>query len=229
MTAAERKRERHERRLALAGDARTLRDRGMLYREIADVLGIGVSYAEELVSDPNGEKMRRRREKYAGKCVDCGARTYSGNFTPPERCRKCAPAHLKIWTREAILAAFRREWAETGEVPCASVWAGAGRPEWAPTTTVVAREFGSWNAGVRAAGLTPRKVGGKRGDSTAEERAAVLKVYAERGLGAAMAVSGRSRSAIQRWEAEAGVSSGRRVRAREPMLLVDLLAQGRAA
>lgn len=64
-------------------------------------------------------------------------------------------------TRAAAIEALRA-WAEEhdGVTPSQAVWRGR-RPFGAPSITAISNVFGSWNEGLRAAGLTPRKPGEK--------------------------------------------------------------------
>ncbi len=78
------------------------------------------------------------------------------------------------WTPEAIVAALRRFHEEFGRTPSAREWnttvarrrhpdlaARQRSGEW-PDTSIVQRVFGSWNAGIEAAGFTPRPTGHNR-------------------------------------------------------------------
>jgi hypothetical protein len=60
------------------------------------------------------------------------------------------------YTDEQITAAIQRHYAETGQLPTHNAWSKGDRPSYAPTSYTVARKFGSWPAGIEAAGLTPR-------------------------------------------------------------------------
>lgn len=115
----------------------------------------------------------RKRTLYTGTCVDCGGRTgYNGTTTPSERCLTCSIRRNTYWTQERIIEAIR-EWSdENGEPPTATQWNPAQARQqglnwmadryqsgaW-PATSHVQHRFGSWNAGIRAAGFTPRKPG----------------------------------------------------------------------
>jgi hypothetical protein len=61
------------------------------------------------------------------------------------------------WTRDGITTAIQRHKAETGDLPTHNAWSKADRPSYAPTSATVARAFGTWTAGIEAAGLAPRK------------------------------------------------------------------------
>lgn len=111
----------------------------------------------------------RKATLYGGTCIDCGARTDGSNGPggAPERCIVCAGRARVVWTREAILAAIR-QWAEQhGQPPAATDWNATlaryfyrpERPAEYPSVDTVQREFGSWNAGIAAAGFDPTPVG----------------------------------------------------------------------
>lgn len=128
---------------------------------------------------------RCRKAQYGGTCVDCGAPTngsdgYAGR---PMRCASCNGklhgGRNRRWTPELVVAAIR-DWAEEyGEPPAVPDWLpsqalrmndpGRARRFWDadgrwPHHTIVFRVFGSWNAGIRAAGYEPRAVGGGGGN-----------------------------------------------------------------
>jgi hypothetical protein len=58
-----------------------------------------------------------------------------------------------VWTRERVLVALRRDAARRGRTPVRADWSRAARRR--PSASTVAALFGSWNAGLRAAGLDP--------------------------------------------------------------------------
>lgn len=116
----------------------------------------------------------RRYTSYSGVCVDCGTPTYRGIAgTPPERCSPCSNRlHNTVWTAEAIIDAMQTWAREHGGPPTAADWnpnhaLATGHPEkaerfhagsWPFVSTVQAR-FGSWNAGIAVAGLSPAAPG----------------------------------------------------------------------
>lgn len=127
----------------------------------------------------------RKNTLYGGTCVDCGTRTaYTGHGTAhAERCVLCSAKHngalKKVWTREAIIAAFRGWAQEFGEHPAIPDWnptmarilndeERARRYEQRsgefPSPMTVVREFGTWNASVEAAGFVPRQPNGGGGN-----------------------------------------------------------------
>lgn len=132
---------------------------------------------------------RCRKASYGDPCVDCGARTSFGSETarvPEPRCRACSALLLRLWPREAIVAAIQ-EWASVhGEAPAVGDWnpyqarevyhddARAARYEadplrWPSHTTVYA-EFGSWNSALAAAGFVPRSAHGGSGNYRRQRR-----------------------------------------------------------
>lgn len=121
------------------------------------------------------EKDRARKRSYGRPCLDCGAITdgSNGRDKAPLRCDACTRAFLKVWTPEAIIGAIRLYAHRYGAPPTAADWNPSmarriGRDDWAdrfnsdadyPLTFTVQRVFGSWSAGIQAAGYTPRGVG----------------------------------------------------------------------
>lgn len=112
------------RRAERAAEAAELRAQGLLYREIAERMGISVSYAQDLVNDPDGSALRARKDTYRGTCKDCGAPTdgSNGRVGAPVRCIEC-------WARDAHetsvawLVAEIRHWADLyGRPPSAVDW-----------------------------------------------------------------------------------------------------------
>lgn len=123
---------------------------------------------------------RCRKGSYGDPCVDCGARTVYGAETkrvPEPRCVPCENARRTVWTQEIIIDRIR-EWVALYDTPPAM-------PDWNPVQARIINDperarrfyaaeghwpwfmrvierFGSWNAGVAAAGFEPRKRGGNR-------------------------------------------------------------------
>lgn len=147
----------------LVAEATRLRGEGLMWREIGARLGISHKTACQWVNDPDGQRMRARKDSYATACVDCGA-TVSGSDGPREhpRCLACAAAD-RAWSRGEIVAAIVRWNDEHGVPPTARQWTMESA-SWRPVTNTVVRVFGSWNAGIAAAGFEPLRPGHKRGD-----------------------------------------------------------------
>lgn len=199
-------------RLALA---RELREEGKMLREIGELLGVATQTVNAWLKDPDGHKLRARKDSYRGECIDCGKPTNgsSGPGKSPDRCVLCNGAHTRALSRRWILDSFR-EWHEMfGQQPAATDWEPAmhadgparqrarerrdatGRP-W-PSPTVVINNFGSWNAGVAAAGFTPTPVGNYR-DESKRRRGMTVERLARRERIAAMWLAGLSGPDIAR-------------------------------
>jgi hypothetical protein len=104
----------------------------------------------------------RKQFNYSTPCVDCGCETNGSDGRGHTRCGVCRARYqheAKFWTQERVLSAIRRAAAENGGVaPSVAIWF-SDRPDWAPSPNVVGREFGSWSAAVRAAGVQPARRG----------------------------------------------------------------------
>lgn len=135
-----------------AREARELRDSGLLLREIAERMGAAVSTVDAWLNDPSGAKLQARKDSYAGVCEWCGAPTdgSNGRDRAPVVCMEC-----RMWEPDVVLAAVRR-WASEhdGKAPSETDWRRRG--DYSPSAKTVQRLFGSWDAGIRAAGLRPR-------------------------------------------------------------------------
>jgi DNA-binding CsgD family transcriptional regulator len=182
----------------LAAQAADLRAQGLSGLRIAAQLGISKSYAYELINDPSGEKNRKRKDRYRGICVDCGApTTWWSRIGPAKRCRICSPVYLHetygIWSRERVIMAVQA-WADEhgGIPPTAADWnpnqaIKIGRPEKAekfyadgawPHVHTVMDYFGGWNAAITAAGFESRHPGhyGRENEGFAE-RTDIVAMY----------------------------------------------------
>ncbi len=143
-------------------------------------------YATEEAYQRSLEASRLAKRRRRGSCARCGGETrYNGRTTngPSDLCSACS--HLRqheerSWTRELIIRAFRRFQAETGRHPrvsdkmglCESQvlrFSGARIREFEqvedlglvlPPSQFVRREFGSWAAGLEAAGMPASSGGG---------------------------------------------------------------------
>lgn len=166
--------------------AREMRAGGSTLREISELLGRPISsVAEWCTDDAEAKSAARRRRSLAklgliGKCADCGGETRgrTSGEPVPERCRSCSRAHETAVAKARVIDALQRWYAERGEVS-ARDWStrtmrersGADRFG-APFPSSVIRMFGSWNAAVEAAGITPRKSGGRAEQKYVTERSA---------------------------------------------------------
>lgn len=102
----------------------------------------------------------RKRTKYGGTCEKCGAATNGSNGpgTAAKLCNRCVGSKKKLWTKETIIAAMKAWVEEYGDQPRSTQWQRS-TPGVHPGTSTVLYVFGSWNAAIEAAGLTPRKPG----------------------------------------------------------------------
>lgn len=130
---------------------------------------------------------RCRKSQYSVPCEDCGAPLNGSDGrgrNAPRRCVRCnniaQGAESKVWTSTAVVLAIQEWAAEYGEPPAVPDWnphtaehvlhdpARARRfreagGQW-PNFKTVYREWGSWNAAIKAAGFTPRAPHGGGGN-----------------------------------------------------------------
>lgn len=79
-----------------AAEARRLRDEeGRKHREIADLMGVSRWTVRSWLYDPDGSKMRARKDSYRGTCEECGNPTNGSNGPDktPKRCSACEMAN----------------------------------------------------------------------------------------------------------------------------------------
>jgi hypothetical protein len=121
----------------------------------------------------------RKLTLYSRRCVDCDAVCNTdGRVTgASERCRECAwrlNHETRRWTPETVITAIRR-WADEhgGVPPTAADWnptlASTPRGSEFPSLHTVMHEFGTWKAGIDAAGFDGFKSGhyGREGEDPA--------------------------------------------------------------
>lgn len=125
--------------------ARRLRNLGVRRTEIASQLGVTPSTID------NWMKARQ--------CIDCDEFVVRGDAV---RCLDCAQRHVSMeegdyWPQEQILDAINAFFVRTGRAPTSLDWRVATKKT--PNRNQVVRRFGTFNAAIRAAGLTPRKTG----------------------------------------------------------------------
>lgn len=129
-------------------EAQRLRADGLLFREIAERMGVALSTVDAWLNDPDGSRLRARQASYAGKCDTCGGPTngHDGPGRAPTTCLTCL-----TWTPDAILEALRT-WGEVhGSAPREEDFDRGGY--WGvPSTAPIKRIFGTWNAALLAAG-----------------------------------------------------------------------------
>jgi transcriptional regulator with XRE-family HTH domain len=71
--------------------AQGLRAEGWLFREIADYMGVAIQTVDSWLNDPDGSRLRARKESYCGSCELCGAPTdgSNGRGKAPRHCAAC--------------------------------------------------------------------------------------------------------------------------------------------
>lgn len=152
-------------RLERAREAARLRAGGLKLREIGARIGASPQMVSDLLLDPDGSRARARKDGYRGACRSCGART-SGSNGPAKAPDLCHPR--RVWTREKAVAAIQAWAAEHGRPPGASEWQQKIDPPGSrPSSRMVQILFGTWNAGIAAAGFEPTPNGGYRRDGAA--------------------------------------------------------------
>lgn len=148
-------------------------EHGLKWWQIGDRLGISLTLAQQYYSDPTGEKVRARKMKNSRACLDCGTTiNKDGSVANPSiRCLKCEGTRKREDSRKWIVESMQ-EWSLMFCAPPSALdwnptharkspycaWK-ADRYErtgvrW-PSTSLVQANFGSWNAGLTAAGFDP--------------------------------------------------------------------------
>ncbi len=78
-------------RLEWYADVIALKNQGLSGIEVARQLGLSHSFVYELLGDPDGSKLKERKKRYRGVCVDCGKETKSRQS---KRCDPCQRIHV---------------------------------------------------------------------------------------------------------------------------------------
>lgn len=153
--------------------AQQMRAAGFLLREIGPHFGVSPKTASAWISDPDLTKQSERRARYARPCPDCG-QPMDGSDGPsagPASCLSCTRQNNHASARARVIEAMHEWNRRFGRPPMAADWnqgmatsgnypasrarrAAATDYDW-PPVTAVQRLFGSWNAGVEAAGFEP--------------------------------------------------------------------------
>lgn len=194
----------------LADQAARLHADGLNGLQIAAQLNISKSYACELLTDPTGDRSRERKERYAGTCTECGAKTSYTVGGYSELCLPCANDARLVWTTDAIICAIQ-EWADDhgGIPPTATQWRAPGaRRGVYPCLTRVQGRFGSWNAAIVAAGFEPHPagpVGGYTALTMAQRRECVRRYSAGESSTAIASDLGCAPTIVLKWARRAGV------------------------
>jgi hypothetical protein len=163
-------RPRRERAQSVA-EASRLRHEGLLLREIGARLGVSAKTVHAWLSDPDGSKARERKQRYRAICVACGGPCYRQGPYEAWRCETCERTHRhehRKWTKRKVKAALGRWADDLGRPPTAEETA-------LPGTRVpyraIRREFGSFNQGLKAAGLPAREPGHRAAKNGLPDRA----------------------------------------------------------
>jgi len=173
-------------RIERAAMALSLREAGLTRAEIKETMGLSRSYVYSLFDDPDGSKERARKDGYRLPCPSCGNLMDGSNglTNGPRLCLTCtmrANHDNRFWTRERCITAFGEFARRMGRNPSVpdSMCRNGGSPSLSrrlsaerlaeiaaipddlslPPCATVTREFGSWSAGLRAAGMNPGKGG----------------------------------------------------------------------
>lgn len=82
-------------RLENAAEAAELRGHGLLQREIAERMGVSIKTVNAWLKDPDGSRLKARKDSYRGRCEDCGSPTdgSNGSSKAPRWCSACVGAH----------------------------------------------------------------------------------------------------------------------------------------
>lgn len=158
------------RREQLYPEIRRLReDEGLMWREIGERLGLARNTVFAYYKDPTGEQDRARKARYERPCDVCGKTVNPNGLRSEAMCARCAGVIRRAGSRQWILDSFAEWNARFGAPPSALDWNLAlartrrycgwkaercertGR-KW-PSVTLVQAHFGSWNAGLEAAGF----------------------------------------------------------------------------
>lgn len=166
-------------------EAQRLRAEGLLWREVAERLGVARATAHAYGADPDGSKLAARKRSYAVPCERCGGPTDGsrGRAHPVRVCRACRgrdgvpmderraqsrarrgdslPRSRTITLRE--FAAGVRETADRlGSVSLSRIAYERHRATGLLSSSAVADRW-RWNEIIEAAGLTPTRPAGDRG------------------------------------------------------------------
>lgn len=164
------------------------------WKQIGKQLGVSATTVRRWLDPEYEERSRAAnlaaKKRRTGTCIDCGGITrYSGHGEQDGCSTRCVPCRKEFarasdqqqyWTRERLIDAIQRWVAEHGEPPAVPDWCPTSArylgdetraqrfenypPRTYPWFVTVVRRFGSWNAGIAAAGYTPRVAHGGDGN-----------------------------------------------------------------
>jgi transposase len=135
-------------RAARVAEAARLRGEGLREREIAERMGVARTTVDAWLHDPDGSRLKARKDAYGGTCKQCGGKT-DGSRGPgraSDLCQAC-----RTWEEEDIIAAIRTWAAQHGGIPPKEAdWTRAAADH--PSSTTVVKKLG-WNNALLRAGF----------------------------------------------------------------------------
>lgn len=100
--------------------AQQLRAEGKLFREIAEEIGVAVQTIDAWLNDPDGSRIRARKDSYRGTCIDCSGPTSGCNGRGPRgvptRCARCHIDAIHDDERREAITLLYREGVPSGEI-----------------------------------------------------------------------------------------------------------------
>lgn len=96
-----------------------MRADGLTLRQLGEHFGVRIQTVHAWLSDPDGARLRERKNSYRGECSECGASTdgSAGPNQAPDLCAKCNGAR-----RGALTATLMRERAEPRRQRIVELW-----------------------------------------------------------------------------------------------------------
>ena len=155
--------------------ARELRERGWLLREIAAEMGVVAQTVFAWLDDPDGSKLRERKQRYGGVCVDCDERVRRA--CQGRRAVVCARSGGRASERGGRARALSRRSVSSSVAtvtrrrpvigtPIKRAGWGSTRARRAlyadgcwPWSSIAVKVFGRWNDAIHAAGFAPTPSG----------------------------------------------------------------------
>lgn len=101
----------------------------------------------------HGITSKEYREQFPG--TDLTSRHLRAALLDVSRDRTPGKPGARLWTATKVVVRIRRWYRRTGKVPMEDQWVRAAKDR--PSAGTVKNIFGSWNAGIRAAGLPARE------------------------------------------------------------------------
>lgn len=162
-----------------AAQVATLATQGLNGIQIAEKLGISRAYAYELLSDPEGIEVRKRKDSYRAPCPQCGTLMdgSNGRSGQPSLCSACSHEDEKANLVKRFARAHNNpKKFRDSELIFALRMAAAGHDSIsldgyrklraavgaiAPSEQTILKRFGSWNQALTAAGLQTNRPFGR--------------------------------------------------------------------